>query len=62
MARRAKEIPVTVTYLMMEKRVIQPPPPSPLLKTALLRAENPPVHFYRYLKGDGGFVEFLNDA
>jgi ribosomal protein S18 acetylase RimI-like enzyme len=47
--KRAKEIPVTVTYLAMEKRVLQPPPPSPLLRTALLRAENPPVHFYRYL-------------
>ena len=46
---RAKEIPVTVTYLAMEKRVIQPPPPAPMVRTALLRAENPPVHYYRYL-------------
>ncbi len=50
MARpREKEIPVTVTYLAMEKRVLQPPPPSPLAKTALLKCENPPVHYYRYL-------------
>ena len=47
--QRAREIPVTVTYLSMEKRIVQPPPPAPLVKTALLRAEHPPVHFYRYL-------------
>ena len=33
----------------MEKRAVMPPPPSPLVKTALLKAENPPVHYYRYL-------------
>src|SRR4030095_6362368 len=47
--QREREIPVTVTYLEMESRVVQPPPPTPLLKTALLRCENPPVHYYRYL-------------
>ena len=47
--QREREIPVTVTYLAMEQHVVQPPPPAPLLKTALLRCENPPVHFYRYL-------------
>jgi len=47
--QRAREIPVTVTYLAMEKRVVPLPPPSPLLKTALLRSENAPVHYYRYL-------------
>jgi GNAT superfamily N-acetyltransferase len=40
----------TVTYLAMETKVTSPqPPPRPLMKTALLRCENPPVHFYRYL-------------
>ena len=39
----------TVTYLAMETRPAVQPPPRPLLKTAILRAENPPVHFYRYL-------------
>ena len=48
-AGRGREIPVTVTYLAMEARPIGPPPPSPMLKTALLKCENPPVHFYRYL-------------
>ena len=46
---REREIPVTVTYLVMEARHVQPPPPPPLLKTALLKCESPPVHFYRYL-------------
>jgi GNAT superfamily N-acetyltransferase len=50
MVKRAeREIPVTVTYLSMEKRVVQAPPPAPLAKTALLKAEHPPVHYYRYL-------------
>lgn len=44
-----RKIDVVITFL--EQRVrpaisAQPPPP---LKIAILRAENPPVHFYRYL-------------
>jgi ribosomal protein S18 acetylase RimI-like enzyme len=46
---RGRELPVTVTYLAMEKRLFAPPPPPPLFKAALLRCEHPPVHFYRYL-------------
>jgi GNAT superfamily N-acetyltransferase len=46
---RPRELAATVTYLAMEKRPVLPPPPPPLLKTAILRAENAPVHFYRYL-------------
>jgi len=46
---RPRELPATVTYLGMEARPGAPPPPPPLLKTAILRCENPPVHFYRYL-------------
>jgi GNAT superfamily N-acetyltransferase len=46
---RGREIPVTVTYLAMEVRPSALPPPSPLLKTAILRCDHPPVHFYRYL-------------
>ncbi len=38
---RAKEIPVTVTYLAMEKRVIQPPPPSPLRQDRALESGEP---------------------
>lgn len=41
---------VTVTFLEMTarpaQRLLRPPPG---LKLTLLRAENPPVHFYRYL-------------
>jgi GNAT superfamily N-acetyltransferase len=47
--RRPTEIPATVTYLAMEVRPTAPPPPRPLLKTAILKAEHSPVHFYRYL-------------
>lgn len=39
----------TVTYLEMTTRPAPPGPPRPLVKTAILRAENPPVSFYRYL-------------
>lgn len=45
-----RSYPTTVTYLAMEARPgLQQPPPRPMLKTALLKAESPPVHFYRYL-------------
>jgi GNAT superfamily N-acetyltransferase len=46
---RTRELSATVTYLAMESRPKGPPPPPPLMKAALLRCENPPVHFYRYL-------------
>ena len=39
----------TVTYLEMTSGPAGHPPPRPLLKTAILKAEEPPVHFYRYL-------------
>ncbi|MEI9932416.1 MAG: GNAT family N-acetyltransferase [Rhizomicrobium sp.] len=44
-----KRIPMTVTFLEMHARPAMRPPPQPRGKVALLRAENPPVHFYRYL-------------
>jgi len=46
---RSREIPATVTYLAMEGRPKGTPPPPPLLKAAILKSENPSVHFYRYL-------------
>jgi GNAT superfamily N-acetyltransferase len=50
MTRRAPHtLPATVTYLAMEAPPHLPPPPPPLIKTAILRAEKPPVHYYRYL-------------
>jgi GNAT superfamily N-acetyltransferase len=46
---RAIEMPATVTYLAMHARPSIPPPPPPLMKIAILKAEKPAVHFYRYL-------------
>lgn len=42
-------LPMTVTFLEMKRKPTIVPPPQPLGKIAILRAENPPVHFYRYL-------------
>lgn len=44
-----RKIDVTITYLEQKTRPTLPPAPRPRLKLAILRAENPPVHFYRYL-------------
>ncbi len=44
-----KRVPMTVTFLEMHARPAALPPPQPKGKIALLRAERPPVHFYRYL-------------
>lgn len=44
-----RRIPMTVTFLEMRARPAALPPPQPKGKIAMLRAENPPVHFYRYL-------------
>jgi ribosomal protein S18 acetylase RimI-like enzyme len=45
----ARAVTTTVTYLAMTTPPSGHPPPSPLLKTAILHAEKPPPHFYRYL-------------
>jgi GNAT superfamily N-acetyltransferase len=42
-------IPMTVTFLEMKAKPSALPPPSPRGRHAILRAENPPPHFYRYL-------------
>jgi GNAT superfamily N-acetyltransferase len=42
-------LPMTVTFLEMNRKSSALPPPLPRTKVALLRAANPPVHFYRYL-------------
>ncbi len=47
--KRFTEMPATVTYLAQHAKPTLPPPPSPLLKLAILRCEHPAVHFYRYL-------------
>jgi hypothetical protein len=49
MAKAARRIPMTVTFLEMNAKPHNPPPPQPRGKIALLRCERPPTHFYRYL-------------
>lgn len=48
-AKSQRRIPTVVTFLDMKARPSAIPPPQPKGKIALLRAHNPPVHFYRYL-------------
>lgn len=48
-ARPTRRLPTVVTFLEMKARPTAVPPPQPKGKIALLRAQNPPVHFYRYL-------------
>jgi GNAT superfamily N-acetyltransferase len=49
MAKAARRIPMTVTFLEMNARPTALPPPQPKGKIALLKSEKPPAHFYRYL-------------
>jgi GNAT superfamily N-acetyltransferase len=49
MAKSGKRVPMTVTFLEMTAKPAALPPPMPKGKIAFLRAEHPPVHFYRYL-------------
>lgn len=50
MAAKSKRfLPMTVTFLEMKAKPSVLPPPLPAGKLAILRAEKPPVHFYRYL-------------
>lgn len=44
-----KRVDMTVTFLEMRQKPSALPPPPPKGKIALLKAETPPVHFYRYL-------------
>jgi GNAT superfamily N-acetyltransferase len=44
-----KIIPMTVTFLEMRAKPLALPPPQPKGKVAILKCENPPLHFYRYL-------------
>src|SRR5882757_183766 len=49
MAKLARRIPMTVTFLEMNARPNALPPPQPKGRIALLKADKPPTHFYRYL-------------
>jgi len=44
-----RRIPTVVTFLDMDSKPSALPPPLPRGKIAIIKAENPPVHFYRYL-------------
>lgn len=44
-----RQVDVTITYLRQSARPAYTPQPRPAGKIAILRAEKPPVHFYRYL-------------
>ncbi len=45
----AGKLECVITYLEMSQPPGSPGPPAPAAKLALLRAESPPVAFYRYL-------------
>jgi GNAT superfamily N-acetyltransferase len=49
MTKTARRIPMTVTFLEMKARPTALPPPQPRGQIALLKADKPPTHFYRYL-------------
>jgi len=46
---RLDKVEVTITYLEQTARPFLQHPPAPRRKTALMRVENCPLHFYRYL-------------
>ena len=48
-SRSKRFLPMTVTFLEMRGKPAVTPPPQPFGKVAILRADEPPVHFYRYL-------------
>lgn len=48
-SKSTKFLPMTVTFLEMRSKPPALPPPQPKGKVAILKAESPPVHFYRYL-------------
>ncbi len=52
----ARYIETTVTYLEMREQPVRPNAPAPggLAKLALMRAEQPPLSFYRFLYGAVG--------
>ena len=48
-SRSARRVPMTVTFFEMTARPSALPPPSPKGRHAILKAEMPSAHFYRYL-------------
>jgi len=60
-SRSKRYLPMTVTFLKMTGRPTSPPPSQPIGKVAILKAQNPPVHFYRYLYNTIGEAYFWVD-
>jgi GNAT superfamily N-acetyltransferase len=56
-----RRIPMVVTFLEMTAKPSALPPPTPRGKVAILRAQNPPVHYYRYLYNTVGDAYFWVD-
>src|ERR1700753_33394 len=56
-----RRIPMVVTFLEMANKPSALPPPAPRGKVAMLKAEHPPVHFYRYLYDTIGDAYFWVD-
>src|SRR5215475_9325706 len=56
-----RRIPMTVTFLRMDSKPSALPPPQPKGRVAILRASQPPVHFYRYLYDTIGDAYFWVD-
>jgi GNAT superfamily N-acetyltransferase len=60
-SRSKRYLPMTVTFLKMTARPSALPPRPPSGKVAILKAQNPPVHFYRYLYNTIGEAYFWVD-
>lgn len=56
-----RRIPMVVTFLEMAAKPAALPPPAPRGKIAIMRATNPPVHFYRYLYNTVGDAYYWVD-
>jgi len=60
-AKAGRRIPMTVTFLDMKVKPAALPPPQPKGKVAILKAEKPSAHFYRYLYDTVGDAYFWVD-
>jgi GNAT superfamily N-acetyltransferase len=49
MTKKPRRVPTVVTFLELTTRPPALPPPQPKGKVAIVKAEHPPVHYYRYL-------------
>jgi GNAT superfamily N-acetyltransferase len=56
-----RRMPMVVTFLEMGAKPTMAPPPVPRGKIAILRSENTPVHFYRYLYNTVGRAYYWVD-